>query len=104
MKVFIKNDKIIATHGNEQNVIYNEAVCIYCSEGTRAEFDKPFSEQGIQPLSNAEVRSIRYKLESDPLFEAARNEAIYDGTEPDYTKAIAKAAEIKADLPIDGEA
>jgi hypothetical protein len=98
------NNRVTATHDNEQNVAYENAECVFVPDGTMIDIDAPFSEQGIQPLSNAEVRSIRYKLESDPLFEAARNEAIYDGTEPDYTKAIAKAAEIKADLPIDGEA
>jgi hypothetical protein len=104
MKIYIKNDRIIATHRNEQIAEYENAECVFVSDCTKINIDAPFSEQGIQPLSNAEVRRIRYKLESDPLFEAARNEAIYDGTEPDYTKAIAKAAEIKADLPIDGEA
>jgi len=49
--------------------------------------------------SYAELRQQAYKAESDPIKTAIENEAMYDGTEPDYTVWTAKVSEIKLRYP-----
>ena len=52
--------------------------------------------------SEAEIIALRksaYIREADPLKTVADNEALYDGTEPDYTLWKSKVAEIKERYP-----
>ncbi len=45
------------------------------------------------------LRRAAYTREADPIKASADNEAVYDGTEPDYAPWRAKVAEIKARYP-----
>lgn len=49
------------------------------------------------------LRKSAYTREADPMRTAADNEALYDGTEPDYTLWLSKVSEIKARYPKEGD-
>lgn len=58
--------------------------------------DKVLEIKRNEALNN---RSNAYKTESDPLKIEAEYDAMKNGTDPDYTKWMAKVAEIKARYP-----
>lgn len=93
MRIYINNDRIIATHSDNQQLDDRyPGADVYITD-SYADMEKPFSEQDIDVSNSAiRLRAEAYRAESDPLYL----ELQYDGTAESEQGWRDKVAEIKA--------